>query len=327
MRKQILVTGAAGFLGSNLCKALIDENDSYVIGIDNLNTGRKENIKELQDDPNFLFLEHDIEDPIPLSIKFDQIYNLACPASPPHYQKDPIKTMRVNVNGSLNLLKLAQRDNATILQTSTSEVYGNPKVHPQPESYLGNVNCTGPRACYDEGKRAAETLFFDYNRVYNTDIRIVRIFNTFGPNMDPDDGRVVSNFINQAINNEDITVYGDGSQTRSLCYVDDMVEGLILMMNNDENFIGPVNLGNPGTEISVKDLALVIKDLTNSESDIIFKELPTDDPLIRRPDISLAKEKLFWKPEVDYKDGIKKTIEYFKQLKNRKPDEKQILKV
>ena len=309
--KRILVTGGAGFIGSHLCKRLI-EDGHYVICLDNFFTGNKENLKELIKNPNFEIIEHDIENEI--DIKIDEIYNLACPASPPHYQYNPVKTVRTSVVGIANMLELAKRENARILQASTSEVYGNPLEHPQKESYLGNVNPIGVRSCYDEGKRCAETLMVDYNRQYGTDIRIVRIFNTYGPNMHPNDGRVVSNFIVQALKNEDITIYGDGSQTRSFCYVSDMVDGLVKMMSTG-SFTGPVNLGNP-SERSILSLAELIIKKTGSKSKIIHKTLPSDDPVKRKPDITLAKEKLNWSPKVDINDGLDLTIKYFKNLLN-----------
>ena len=306
---RILVTGGGGFIGSHLCDRLLSE-DNQVICLDNFYTGNKENIQRLFQNVNFEFIRHDITFPIYLEI--DQIYNLACPASPVHYQFDPVQTIKTSVHGAINVLGLAKRTRSRILQASTSEVYGDPNVHPQKEEYWGNVNPIGPRACYDEGKRAAETLFFDYYRQHNLDIRVVRIFNTFGPNMSMNDGRVVSNFITQAINNKPITIYGDGSQTRSFCYVDDMVTGLIKMMDQDE-FFGPVNLGNP-EEITIKQLAEEIIEICNSKSNIIYKPLPQDDPLRRRPDISLANKKLDWRPEYERIEGLLKTINYFKDL-------------
>ena len=306
---RILVTGGGGFIGSHLCDRLLSE-DNQVICLDNFYTGNKENIQRLFQNVNFEFIRHDITFPIYLEI--DQIYNLACPASPVHYQFDPVQTIKTSVHGAINVLGLAKRTRSRILQASTSEVYGDPNVHPQKEEYWGNVNPIGPRACYDEGKRAAETLFFDYYRQHNLDIRVVRIFNTFGPNMSMNDGRVVSNFITQAINNKPITIYGDGSQTRSFCYVDDMVTGLIKMMDQDE-FFGPVNLGNP-EEITIKQLAEEIIEICNSKSNIIYKPLPQDDPLRRRPDISLPNKKLDWRPEYERIEGLLKTINYFKDL-------------
>ena len=306
--KKILVTGGAGFIGSHLCEKLLYEGNQ-VICLDNLFTGSKDNIAGFLQNKNFEFIEHDVTEKIKL--KVDEIYNLACPASPPHYQIDPVKTAKTSVLGILNMLELAKENHATILQASTSEIYGNPLVHPQTEKYWGNVNPIGIRSCYDEGKRMAETFLFDYNRQYGIKIRVVRIFNTFGPKMNKNDGRVVSNFIVQALQNKDITIYGDGSQTRSFCYVSDLVNGLYKMMNNDKNFIGPCNLGNIG-ETSVLDFAKMIIELTNSKSKIVFMPLPSDDPLQRKPDISLAKEKLDWEPVTDIKEGLLKTVEYFK---------------
>ena len=308
--KRILVTGGAGFIGNHLCRRLLNEGN-YVICLDNFFTGLKRHIEDMLDNPNFELIEHDIVEPV--DIEVDQIYNLACPASPPHYQYDPVKTMKTSVLGIINMLELAKKYKATLLHASTSEVYGNPLVHPQQESYWGNVNPIGIRSCYDEGKRAAETLMMDYHRQYGVDIRIIRIFNTYGPNMDPKDGRVVSNCIVQAINGEDITIYGDGSQTRSFCYVSDLVAGAIKMMNNDKGFIGPVNLGNP-SERTVLNLAEIVLEMTGSKSKITYKDLPSDDPVKRKPDITKAQEILGWKPEVDIKDGLAKTIEYFKSI-------------
>jgi len=306
--KTILVTGGAGFLGSNLIKKLLRDNNK-VICLDSLLTGRETNIKSFFSNPNFEFIKHDIINPI--DIKVDQIYNLACPASPPFYQLDPIHTLKTSILGSINMLNLAKKYNARILQASTSEVYGDPKVHPQIETYKGNVNPNGIRACYDEGKRAAETLFFDYHRLHNVDIRVIRIFNTYGPNMNPKDGRVVSNFIVQALNNIDITIYGSGNQTRSFCYVDDLIDGMILMMNNNTGFLGPVNLGNP-SEFTMLELARLIIDMTKSKSKIVFKELPKDDPERRKPNIDLANNKLGWRPKININEGLSKTINYFK---------------
>lgn len=305
--RRILVTGGAGFIGSHLCERLLNEGN-YVICLDNFFTGSKENIKHLLNHPNFELIEHDITKEIYLDV--EQIYNLACPASPPHYQYNAIKTIKTSVLGIINMLGLAKRCNATILQASTSEVYGDPKVHPQAESYWGNVNPIGVRSCYDEGKRCAETLMMDYHRQHNVDIRIVRIFNTYGPNMDLNDGRVVSNFIVQALKGEDITVYGQGNQTRSFCFVDDLVDGLIKIMNNPQKFIGPVNMGN-NSERTILDFAKMIIEMTESKSEIIYKDLPNDDPMQRRPDLSLAKKELNWQPTTDIKDGLKKTIKYF----------------
>ena len=308
--KRILVTGGAGFIGNQPCRRLLNEGN-YVICLDNFFTGLKQHIEDMLDNPNFELVEHDIVDPI--DIACEQIYNLACPASPPHYQYDPVKTMKTSVLGILNMLELAKKQEATILHASTSEVYGNPLVHPQQESYWGNVNPIGIRSCYDEGKRAAETLLMDYHRQYGVDIRIIRIFNTYGPNMDPNDGRVVSNCIMQAIQGEDITIYGDGSQTRSFCYVDDLVEGAIRMMNNDKGFIGPVNLGNP-SERTVLNLAQMVLEMTGSKSKLSFMPLPSDDPIKRKPDITKAQQMLGWEPVVDIKDGLSNTIEYFKSI-------------
>ena len=307
---RILVTGGAGFIGNHLCRRLLKENN-YVICLDNFFTGLKTHIEDMLDNPNFELIEHDIVNPIDMEV--NQIYNLACPASPPHYQYDPVKTMKTSVLGIINMLELAKKYNATLLQASTSEVYGNPHVHPQKETYWGNVNPIGIRSCYDEGKRAAETLMMDYRRQYGVDIRIIRIFNTYGQNMDPNDGRVVSNCIVQAINGDDITIYGDGTQTRSFCYVDDLVDGAIRMMNNSSNFIGPVNLGNP-SERTVLNLAEIILEMTGSKSQIVYKDLPSDDPVKRKPDITTAKEILGWEPKVDIKDGLEKTIEYFRSI-------------
>ena len=308
---KILVTGGAGFIGSHLCKRLLDEGNE-VICVDNFYTGNKDNIIELLKNPRFELLRHDVT--FPLYVEVDQIYNLACPASPVHYQFDPVQTTKTSVHGAINMLGLAKRTRATILQASTSEVYGDPEVHPQPESYWGRVNPIGIRSCYDEGKRCAETLFFDYYRQHALPIRVIRIFNTYGPNMHPADGRVVSNFIMQALKNEDITIYGDGCQTRSFQYVDDLIEGMVRMMNNKDNFIGPVNIGNP-IEFTIKRLAeKILQLIPESKSKIIFEKLPQDDPRQRKPEISLAKEKLQWEPEIDLEKGLKKTIEYFRKL-------------
>jgi len=307
------VTGGAGFLGSHLCERLLKEGHD-VLCVDNFYTGTKRNISHLLDQPYFELLRHDIT--FPLYVEVDEIYNLACPASPIHYQNDPVQTTKVNVHGSINMLGLAKRLKAKILQASTSEVYGDPSIHPQPENYWGNVNCIGPRSCYDEGKRCAETLFFDYHRQHRLKIKVARIFNTFGPRMHPDDGRVISNFILQALRNQPITIYGDGSQTRSFCYVDDMIAGLIRLMNTPDDFTGPINLGNP-TEISILDLAKKIIRMIGSKSKIAFRPLPADDPKQRQPFIDLAKEKLGWTPKVSLDVGLKKTIAYFEDvLKN-----------
>lgn len=305
---RVLVTGGAGFLGSHLCDRLIEAGNE-VICVDNLFTGSKDNIRHLLAHPKFEFICHDITNPLG-DIKVDQIYNLACPASPPYYQYDPIKTAQTSVFGAMNMLELAQKVRARILQASTSEVYGDPLIHPQPESYRGNVNTIGIRSCYDEGKRMAETLFFDYHRQHDVDIKVIRIFNTYGPRMDANDGRVVSNFIVQALKGEDITIYGDGKQTRSFCYVDDLIEGMIQMMNS-ENFTGPVNLGNPG-EFTMLELAQKVLELTGSHSKLVYMPLPGDDPTQRKPVIALAKEKLDWEPTIALEEGLKKTIEYFK---------------
>ncbi len=307
--KNILVTGGAGFIGSHLCEKLIEQGN-HVICLDNFFTGSRKNIDYLLDNKEFELIRHDIIEPIILEV--DQIYNLACPASPVHYQYNAIKTIKTNVLGVTNMLDLADETKARILQASTSEVYGDPNVHPQREDYWGNVNPIGLRSCYDEGKRVAETLMMDYYRQHNVDIKIIRIFNTYGPRMAQNDGRVVSNFIIQALKNEDITIYGDGLQTRSFCYVDDLVRGMITLMNT-EDFIGPVNMGNDG-EYTILDLAKMIIELSNSNSKLVFKPLPSDDPAQRRPDLTLAKEKLGYEPTVDIKDGLLKTIEYFKTV-------------
>lgn len=308
--KSILVTGGAGFIGSHLCERLLQAGNE-VVCLDNFFTGTKGNIRYLLQDPHFELVRHDIVHPIFLEV--DEIYNLACPASPVHYQYNPVKTIKTNVMGSVHMLGLAKRVKAKILQASTSEVYGNPEVHPQGESYWGNVNPIGLRSCYDEGKRCAETLFFDYHRQNQVKIKVVRIFNTYGPRMHPNDGRVISNFIVQALMGRDITIYGDGSQTRSFCYVDDMINGIIAMMDTESDFIGPVNLGNP-VEFTILELAEKIKALLNSKSKIVFKPLPEDDPVRRRPDISLAREKLGWQPSMSLEQGLKKTISYFEKV-------------
>lgn len=308
--KKILITGGAGFLGNHLCRKLLNQGN-YIVCLDNLSTGKMEHIQDMLDHPNFEFLKHDIE--LSLDININEIYNLACPASPIHYQKDAIKTTKTCVFGIINMLELAKKNQAKILHASTSEVYGDPKIHPQTEDYRGEVNPIGIRSCYDEGKRCAESLCFDYKRQYGVDIRIVRIFNTYGPNMDMYDGRVVSNFITQALQNHDITVYGDGSQTRSFCYVDDLIEGMIILMNNKSNFCGPVNMGNP-TEFTVKDFAQLVIAMTGSKSKITFLPLPQDDPMQRKPDISLAYRELGWSPKVSLEDGLKSTILYFQDL-------------
>ncbi|HAF25959.1 MAG TPA: NAD-dependent dehydratase [Lachnospiraceae bacterium] len=311
MRKnRVLVTGGAGFLGSHLCDRLLATGND-VICVDNLFTGSKDNIRHNLNNPYFEFIRHDMINPI--YVECDQIYNLACPASPIWYQRDPIYTTKTSVFGAFNALGLAKRTGARILQTSTSEVYGDPECHPQQESYRGNVNTIGPRSCYDEGKRVAETLFFDYHRQHGVDIKVMRIFNTYGPRMDIGDGRVVSNFIVQALKGEDITIYGDGSQTRSFCYVDDLIEGMIRLMNSRDGFTGPVNVGNPG-EFTIKQLAEIVIELTGSDSKIIYEDLPVDDPTQRKPDISLAKKELDWEPKIELKEGLVKTIEYFKTM-------------
>ena len=309
-QRRILVTGGAGFLGSHLCDRLVADGHD-VLCLDNFFTGSKKNVSHLLGRTNFELVRHDLVEPIFLEV--DEIYNLACPASPIHYQYNPVKTVKTSVMGAINMLGLAMRVNARILQASTSEIYGNPTVHPQKEDYWGNVNTIGPRSCYDEGKRCAETLFFDYHRQNRVNIRVVRIFNTYGPRMHPNDGRVVSNFIVQALTGQDITVYGEGSQTRSFCYVDDLIEGMIRMMNGPDNFIGPVNLGNP-VEVAILELAKLVIGMTDSSSKIIFEPLPVDDPTQRQPDITLAKEQLDWEPFGGLEQGLKKTIEYFRTV-------------
>lgn len=306
--KKILVTGGAGFLGSHLCEALLKQGHD-VLCADNLFTGSKANIAHLMGNPYFEFIRHDIT--FPLYVEVDQIYNLACPASPIHYQHDPVQTTKTSVHGAINMLGLAKRLRARILQASTSEVYGDPEVHPQPESYWGRVNPIGPRSCYDEGKRCAETLFFDYWRQHQLEIKVMRIFNTYGPHMHPNDGRVISNFIVQAIKGESITIYGDGNQTRSFCYVDDLIDGMIRLMGSPADFIGPVNIGNPG-EFTMIELAEMVLRLVGGPSRIAFMPLPQDDPKQRQPDISLAKERLGWQPTVILEDGLKETIRYFR---------------
>ena len=308
-RKKILVTGGAGFLGSHLCEKLLN-NDNEVICIDNFYTGSRENIIHLLQNPFFEFIRHDITFPIYLEI--DQIYNLASPASPIHYQKNPVQTTKTNVHGSINMLGLAKRTGATILQASTSEIYGDPLVHPQKEDYWGNVNSIGPRSCYDEGKRCAETLFFDYYRQYKTDIKVARIFNTYGPRMQINDGRVISNFIWQAINNEPISIYGDGMQTRSFCFVDDLVDGLILLMNSSREITGPINLGNP-VELNIIEIANKIIYLARSKSKLIFLDIPPDDPKKRKPDITFANKTLGWSPKISIDDGLIQTINFFRK--------------
>jgi UDP-glucuronate decarboxylase len=305
--KCMLVTGGAGFLGSHLCEQLLQMGHE-VICLDNCYTGSKVNIYHLMDNPRFEFLRHDVT--FPLYVEVDEIYNLACPASPIHYQRDPVQTTKTSVHGAINMLGLAKRVKARILQASTSEVYGDPEIHPQPESYWGNVNCIGRRSCYDEGKRCAETLCFDYYRQHGLPIKVARIFNTYGPRMHPFDGRVVSNFILQALRDEPITIYGDGSQSRSFCYVDDLVDGLIRLMDTDNDFTGPVNLGNPG-EFTMLELAHKVIDLTGSSSKLQYDPLPEDDPRQRKPDITLAREKLGWEPATSLAEGLPRTIEYF----------------
>ena len=308
--QRVLVTGGAGFLGSHLCERLVDVGHD-VICVDNFFTSQKSNVVHLLDRPNFELIRHDIT--IPLYLEVDAIYNLACPAAPGHYQYNPIKTIKTSVSGAINVLGMAKRCHARVLQASTSEVYGDPEVHPQTEAYRGNVNPIGPRACYDEGKRAAETLFMDYHRMNGVDIRIVRIFNTYGPRMHPFDGRVVSNFIRQALAGQDLTIFGDGAQTRSFCYRDDLVTGLMAMMECEPGFAGPVNLGNPG-EFSIRELAEMVIELAGSESRLVYEALPADDPVRRRPDISLAKERLGWEPAVPLPEGLKNTIAWFRTI-------------
>jgi UDP-glucuronate decarboxylase len=311
VRKKILVTGGSGFLGSHLCKKLIEEKN-IVFCVDNFFCSSVNNLAKLLDNPSFELIEHDIIEPLFLD-EVDEIYNLACPASPIHYQSNPIKTAKTNVNGAINMLGIARRHNAKILQASTSEIYGDPLLHPQEESYWGNVNPIGIRSCYDEGKRCAETLFFDYYREFRLKIKVARIFNTYGPNMQANDGRVVSNFIVQALTGKPITIFGDGSQTRSFCYVDDLIDAFTLLMATNDNFRGPVNLGNPN-EFTILELALKVLDLTNSTSDLVYKKLPNDDPIKRRPDIELAKHELHWSPKIELEHGLTKTIDYFEKL-------------
>ncbi|QBG46652.1 SDR family oxidoreductase [Verrucomicrobia bacterium S94] len=310
IKKRVLVTGGAGFLGSFLCERLLDEGCD-VICMDNFFTGRKANIAHLMSNPYFELMRHDVT--FPFYVEVDEIYNLACPASPVHYQFDPVQTTKTSVHGAINVLGLAKRVKAKVFQASTSEVYGDPDVHPQPESYWGHVNPIGIRSCYDEGKRCAETLFFDYWRQHNLRIKVVRIFNTYGPRMHPHDGRVVSNFIMQALRGEDITIYGDGTQTRSFCYVSDLIEGWIRLMNSPDEITGPINIGNPG-EFTMIELAENVIELTNSSSKLVYEPLPADDPKQRKPDITLAKEKLGWEPKVPLREGLAKTIEYFDGL-------------
>lgn len=309
-KKKVLVTGGAGFLGSHLCSRLLDDGNE-VICVDNMFTGSRYNIAKFLDNPYFEFIRHDVN--FPLYVEVDEIYNLACPASPFHYQHDPVQTTKTSVVGAINMLGLAKRTGAKIFQASTSEIYGDPEIHPQPESYWGNVNTIGIRSCYDEGKRCAETLFFDYKRQHNLNIKVARIFNTYGPNMHPQDGRVVSNFIMQALNGEDITIYGDGFQTRSFCYVDDLIEGFVRLMATDANFSGPMNLGNP-KEFTMIELANNILRLTNSKSKIIHRLLPSDDPKQRQPLIDLAKEVIHWEPRIELEEGLIRTINYFDRI-------------
>ena len=310
--KKILVTGGAGFLGSNLCEKLLQEQpEAEIICLDNFFTGRRKNIEGLLANPRFSLLEHDVTEPFPENLAVAEVYSLACPASPPHYQKDPVYTTKISVLGILNALELAKRCGAKLLQASTSEVYGEPQVHPQVEDYRGNVSCTGIRSCYDEGKRCAESLIFDYHRMYGVQTKVIRIFNTYGPQMDPKDGRVVSNFIMQSLRDEDITIYGDGSQTRSLCYVDDLLEGMVRMMASGDDFIGPVNLGNP-EEYTILEIAQKIQRITGTHAKLVYRELPKDDPTQRRPDISLALDKLGWQPKVKAEEGLRRTVEYFR---------------
>jgi UDP-glucuronate decarboxylase len=305
--KRVMVTGGAGFLGSFLCEKLLAAGND-VLCVDNYYTGSRSNVLHLLDDPHFEIIRHDVT--FPLYVEVDEIYNLACPASPVHYQVDPVQTVKTNVHGAINMLGLAKRTGAKILQTSTSEVYGDPTVHPQPESYRGSVNPIGPRACYDEGKRCAETLFFDYHRQYGVEIRVARIFNTYGPRMHPNDGRVVSNFIVQALRNEPITIFGSGTQTRSFCYVDDLIDGLMRLMGAPNGVTGPINLGNPG-EFQIRELAEMVIEMTGSSSEIVFHPLPVDDPTQRKPDISIAKQELGWQPTISLREGLEKTITYF----------------
>ncbi|MGE4268100.1 MAG: UDP-glucuronic acid decarboxylase family protein [Deferribacterales bacterium] len=314
--KRILVTGGSGFLGSHLCDRLLKDGHE-VLCVDNFFTGRRDNVKHLLDNKNFEILRHDIT--FPLYVEVDEIYNLACPASPVHYQFDPVQTTKTSVMGAINMLGLAKRLKVRIFQASTSEVYGDPEIHPQPETYRGAVNPIGIRACYDEGKRCAETLFFDYNRQHKVDIKVVRIFNTYGPRMHPNDGRVVSNFIVQALKNEDITIYGTGSQTRSFCFCDDLIEGFIRMMNSREGLTGPVNLGNPG-EFTILQLAQKVIDMIGSSSRLVFQPLPQDDPMQRKPDITLAKTELGWEPKIQLEEGLKHTIKYFEELLRKQGD-------
>ena len=308
--KRILITGAAGFLGSHLCERLVAQGHE-VLGIDNYFTGRRANVAHLLGKPNFEMMRHDVT--FPLFVEVDEIYNLACPASPVHYQYDPVQTTKTSVHGAINMLGLAKRTGAKILQASTSEVYGDPEQHPQTEEYWGNVNPIGPRSCYDEGKRCAETLFFDYHRQNNVRIKVIRIFNTYGPRMHPEDGRVVSNFIMQALTSQPITIYGDGSQTRSFCYVDDLIEGMIRLMNSPDDVTGPINIGNPG-EFTIRQLAEKIVEMVGADAELVFKDLPVNDPMQRKPDIGKAISLLDWRPTIALEDGLGKTIEYFRSL-------------
>ena len=310
IRKRILITGGAGFLGSHLAERMLKDGHDVLV-VDNFFTGTKDNLKHLMGNPHLEIMRHDVT--FPLYVEVDEIFNLACPASPVHYQFDPVQTTKTSVHGAINMLGLAKRVKAKILQASTSEVYGDPEVHPQVESYWGHVNCTGIRSCYDEGKRCAETLFFDYWRQHKTRIKVIRIFNTYGPRMHPNDGRVVSNFIVQALNNQDITLFGDGNQTRSFCYVDDLIEGMVRLMNTGDDVTGPINVGNPG-EFTIRELAEKVIELTGSKSKLVFKPLPQDDPRQRKPDITLAKKVLGWEPKIPLEEGLKKTIDYFDKL-------------
>lgn len=321
IRKRVLVTGGAGFVGSHLCERLLEQGDD-VLCVDNLYTGSKDNVAHLMLDPHFEFMRHDVC--FPLYVEVDEIYNLACPASPVHYQRDPVQTTKTSVIGAINMLGLAKRTGARILQASTSEVYGDPEVHPQPEEYWGNVNPIGLRSCYDEGKRAAETLFMDYHRQHGVGIKIARIFNTYGPRMHPNDGRVISNFIVQALQGQPITIYGDGSQTRSFCYVDDLVEGLMRLMTSPDRVTGPVNLGNP-REYPMDDLARLVKEATGSDSQVVFLPLPQDDPKRRRPNIATAERELGWSPRIPMAEGLQVTIDYFRDLFATSPDPRVVV--
>jgi UDP-glucuronate decarboxylase len=316
LKKRTLVTGGAGFLGSHLCERLLNDGCD-VLCVDNFFTGSRRNIEHLLDNPAFELLRHDVT--FPLYVEVDEIYNLACPASPVHYQFDPVQTTKTSVMGAVNMLGLAKRTKARILQASTSEVYGDPTVHPQPEHYWGHVNPIGPRSCYDEGKRCAETLFFDYRRQHRMEIRVVRIFNTYGPRMHPNDGRVVSNFIVQALQGQDITIFGDGKQTRSFCYVDDLIDGMVRMMNNEADFVGPVNIGNPN-EFTMLELAQAVLRLTGSKSKLVFRDLPHDDPKQRQPDIGLARQQLGWEPHIQLEQGLLRTIGYFRDMLGERAD-------